>query len=55
MVFVRRILAEHEYVIAHDLRVIRGVIARCDALIFIGGNALVGTHRQMTSETARRP
>ena len=51
----RPVDAEHENVVAHDLRIVGGEIAVGHAFEFVLRHALVRFHRQMTTETTRRP
>ena len=51
----RAVDAEHENVVAHDLRIVGREIAIGDAFEFIQRHALVRFHRQMTAETTGRP
>ena len=51
----RAVDAEHENVVAHDLRIVGGEVAVGHAFEFVLRHALVRLHRQMTAETARRP
>ena len=48
-------MPEHEDVVAHDLRIVGREIAIGHALEFVQRHALVGFHRQMATETTRRP
>ena len=52
---VTRVHAELENVVAHDLRIVAGEIARGRAFKFVRGHALVRTHRQVAAEATRRP
>ena len=51
----RGVDSEHENVVAHDLRIVSREISIGDAFEFILRHVLIGFHRQMATETARRP
>ena len=55
ILFHRAVDAEHENVVAHDLRIVGGEIAVGDAFKFVLRRPLVRVHRQMATETTRRP
>ena len=52
---VTRVHAELEDIVAHDLWIVAGEIARGRAFKFVRRHALVRAHRQMTAETTCRP
>ena len=51
----RAINAKHEHIVPDDLRVISREIAVKSALKLVQRHTLVGLHRKMAAETARRP
>ena len=53
--FHRAVEPEHENVVAHDLRVVGREIAIGHPFEFVLRDPLVGLHRQVATETARRP
>ena len=55
ILFHRAVEPEHENVVAHDLRIVGRKIAIGHAFEFVLRDALVRFHRQVTTETTRRP
>ena len=47
--------AKHEYIVAHDLRIVSRKIAVNDSFELIQRHPLIRLHREMTAKTARRP
>ena len=52
---MRRVDAELEDVVAHDLRIVAAEIARDGRVVFVPLHALVGLHGNVAAETTRRP